>query len=195
MWLTLRIIAWRARRVVAVLVIASFALVTAHVAAPPAPRTRAVVVAARDVPAGAALADADLRVARVAVGLVPASATADVDAVRGRVLAVAVPRGLPVVAEQLTAGRFAVTPPPGSTVLSLEVEPGVLAPGDHVDVVAVGCPAEDGDPGGAREPLAAQEALVVDVGETSVAVALPRDAGRSLAAASAGCTLRPLLRT
>lgn len=187
------------RRLGAVLVLGAFALVAAHLAAPPAPRTQAVVVAARAVPAGTALTDADLRVVRLPAGLVPDSAGPDPGALRGRVAATALPRGLPVVAQALTAGRFAVAPPAGSAVLALDVEPGVLAPGDRVDLVAVGCLAgpDGAGPGDAATATrtVAESALVVDVAEDSVAVAVPPEGGRAIAEAAAGCTLRALLRT
>lgn len=198
MWLTVRILAWRVRRLGAVLALGALALVAAHLAAPPAPRTQAVVVAARDVPSGTELTAADLRVVRLPAGLVPDSASPEPGALRGRVTATALPRGLPVVAQALTAGRFAVAPPAGSAVLALDVEPGVLAPGDRVDLVAVGCVA-GGDLGKPGEPgttaTVAESALVVDVAEGAVAVAAPPEAGRAIAAAASGCTLRALLRT
>jgi len=201
MWLTLRILAWRSRRLALVLALAAFALATAHVAAPPAARTQAVVVAAHPLAAGATLSDEDLRLVRLPAALVPESVTADPARLRGRVVATAVPRGLPVVTESLTAGRFAVAPPAGSAVVAIEVEPGLLTPGDRVDLVAVGCPAGAADPGAASDGglagpwTVAQGALVVDVADRTATVALPADAGRTVAGAEAGCTVRSLLRT
>lgn len=198
MWLTLRILAWRSRRLALVLLLGAGALAAAHLAAPPAPRTQAVVVAAHAIAAGTTLGDGDLRLVHLPAALVPDSASTDPGELRGRVLVTGVPRGLPVVPEALTSGRFAVPPPTGSAVVSLEVEAGLLTPGDRVDLVAVGCTtgvADDGPADAHPDGTAAEGALVVDVGDGTAAVAVPPEAGRVVARAQAACSIRALLRT
>ena len=166
---------------------------------PPAAASRSpVVVAARDLPSGTALASADLALTTWPGELVPSGALrapADAD---GRVLAGAARAGEPITDVRLAgpdaAGRLAGRPGDAAVPVRL-ADPEVarlLGPGSRVDVVT---PAADGD----RPVVLAADAAVLTVvaaeadasaspGQGSrgrlVLVALPRaDAARGAAAA------------
>ena len=211
--LTARVVLWRARRVLVAtgVLLVAFALV--RTAAPPPPATRAVVVAARDVPAGQTLERADLRVRRVPTDLGPDTAVADPDTLLERRTAVDIPRGLPVVEATLQGERFGVDPPPGTVVVAVSVSAAsagsMLRPGDLVDLVTpAAAPAwgelSDGSTTGSTPALLARRALVVEVGtsldetasgpdlldaqdaaDLTALVAVSAEEGRVLAAAAA----------
>ena len=160
----MRVLLWRTRRIRAVLLLVLVGLALARQAAPPPPVSVPVVVAARDVDAGSALDAADLRVAHVPAGLAPQAAHADVQALVGRTVAVAVPRGLPLVDASLAGDRFAVDAPEGTVVVPVQVGAGavtgLLRPGDRVDLVSTAVPdlwtsgCADTFPGGAESDAA-----------------------------------------
>lgn len=167
--LRLRILVWRLRRV---WVLAGALLVVAAVArtlAPPPPFTEAVVVAAHDVPAGAVLSPADLRVEHLPPRGVPGTAYRAEEDLIGRGVAVALPRGLPVVDTLLEGARFGIDAPAGTVVVPVHLSGaaggGLLRPGDRVDLVA---PADIGwavEAGTESTPtVLAAGALVVSVG-------------------------------
>lgn len=182
--LTLRVLAWRARRVTAVLVVAALALAVARTLAPPPAPTVGVVVLARDVAAGATLDAADLRLRALPGCCVPEAALDDPTALVGRTLLVTAPAGLPVVDGLLAGERFDVDPPPGTVVVPVRLGGAtapLLRPGDRVDLVpsagtwdgAAGdgdaCTPDDGDacadPDDAAPPVLARGALVLEVPE------------------------------
>ncbi len=126
----------RHRRSVAAVLTALAVLSAVRALAPSPPPTAAVAVAARDLPAGARLAAADVRTVDLPPEVVPAGAIAPRP---GTVLAVAIRRGEPFtdvrLANSAGGGR-----PAGSVVLTVRTADaaGVLAvrPGDLVDVLA-----------------------------------------------------------
>lgn len=194
--LSLRIAAWRLRRALVVAGVVVLALAVARQAAPPAPSTDPVVVAARDLQAGTTLAAGDLREVRLPVGHSPDGTAATAEDLVGRRVVVDVPARLVVVEQHLDGHRFAVDPPGGTVLVPLRLaDPGMAAllrPGDRVDVVAPG-------PDGPARVLA-RAALVVEVpaqaeemplglgtgppGPTPVVVAVDPEAGRDLAVAA-----------
>jgi Flp pilus assembly protein CpaB len=175
-WRELRAaVVWR-RRLLAAGLLAGSVAVALHALAPPPPPRAAVLVAARDLPAGRTLATGDLRVVRLPQVAVPAGALTSVRAASGAEVATAVRRG-----EVLTDVRLA-----GSAALR-GLSPGVVAapvrladagvaallrPGDVVDVLAAGA----GDGSAAR--LVASTARVLSVPSPSPAGAL--DGGGTL---------------
>jgi Flp pilus assembly protein CpaB len=155
-----------------------------------------VVVAARDLPSGTALAAADLTLASWPGDLVPTGALQAPTDADGRVLAGAARAGEPITDVRLSgpdaAGRLAGRPGDAAVPVRL-ADPEVarlLGPGSRVDVVT---PAPDGD----RPVILASDAAVLTVvaaeadagpGQGSrgrlVLVALPRaDAARVASAA------------
>lgn len=194
--LTLRVLVWRARRTLAVLAVATFALVVARTLAPPPATTTPVVVLARDVAAGSVLEAADLRVQAVPGCCVPGAATPDPDPLVGRTLAVAGTEGLAVVDGLLAGERFDVEPPPGTVVVPVLLDAPaapLLRPGDRVDLVPTAgswdpAPDDDGCPdppdeacdAEASTPVLARGALVLDVPEA------PSGAPLGLGSATAG---------
>jgi pilus assembly protein CpaB len=155
-----------------------------------------LVVAGVDLPAGGAVAAADLAVREWPAELVPAGAVREVSAVAGRVLVGAARAGEPLTDVRLVgAGAGPVTAtgggPDASAVpvrLADSGVAGLLAPGSRVDVVTIGA--------GAGEPVVlAADATVLAVlppdgagaaGSRGrlVLVAMPRGTANRVAAAS-----------
>ena len=177
------------------------ALVLAAQPTPTEPRperrtTVEVVVAARDVPAGAVLAAADLRVARLPPDTVPDGVPGAADELVGRPLAGALRAGEPITDVRLVGPGLTAALPAGRVAAPVRLADlavaGLVHPGDRVDVLATAPGATDaevvaegalvlagagGDPAGS-EPDAGLLLLELD----------PATAGR-LAAAAASDTL------
>ncbi len=172
----LRLLVWRWRFPVAAACLALAAAVTVDTLRP-APETGTdVLVAARDLPAGLALAGTDMRVATVPAPIAVAGSVASDEAraaLVGRTTAVLVPAGMPLV-PQLLAGTD-LTGPPGTVVAAVRLADdamtALLRPGDRVDLLAA--PVE----GGAGVPLA-RGALVLP--------SPPRSGGSGLLGSSGG---------
>ncbi|GEA81367.1 SAF domain-containing protein [Cellulomonas uda] len=154
-----RAVLWRCRFVVAALGVGLAATSTLQVLRPPAPEVRAVVVAARDLPAGTTIGSGDLRVARLPAALALHTTRTSPAGLLGRATAVPVPAGLPVVPDLLTSGEL--VGPPGTVVAAVRLaDPAVaalLTPGTRVDVLAAA--AETGTQG----VVVARRALVLPV--------------------------------
>ena len=154
-----------------------------------------VVVAVDDLAAGDVVGAADVVVAEWPRATVPAGAltsppvgrtvAATIVAGEAVVAARVAPSGLSDVAALVPAGRRAVAVPSTSGGFGADAPP--LAVGDRVDVLASfdGFDLEDG--GAPSTDTVARDALVVDVGETNVTVAVPAaDAERVADAATRG---------
>ena len=126
---------------------------------PTPPPTVPVAVAARTLAPGAALADADVRLADLPAGLAPSGSHRHTADVVGRVLVVGTPVGLPIV-DGLLAGQVSAVPP-GTVLAPVRLtDPAVAAllrPGDRVDLLAAAS-AADGVPTARR---LAERALVL----------------------------------
>lgn len=149
---------WRLRFVVAAALLGVAAACTVQSLRPPDPPTSAVVVAAREIPAGTTLTSADVRVARFPRSVAPAGAVADVADVVGAAAAVPLAVGVPVLAGLLADDE--VHGPPGTVVATVRfADPavaGLLSPGVRVDVLAA---TPEGGPGA----VVATRALVLPV--------------------------------
>ncbi|MCR6705700.1 MULTISPECIES: SAF domain-containing protein [Cellulomonas] len=150
---------WRWRFVVAALGVGIAVSSALQVLRPPEPQTQAVVVAARDLPAGTTIAATDVRVARVPAGLALTRTTTSTHEVVGEDVAVPVPAGLPVVPGLLASGGL--VGPPGTVVAAVRLaDPAMAAllrPGTRIDVLAAA--AETGTQG----VVVARHALVLPV--------------------------------
>ncbi|NAZ83855.1 Flp pilus assembly protein CpaB [Kineococcus sp. R8] len=106
--------------------------------APPAPRTAALLVAARDLPAGAALLAADVRVVRWPADQRPDGAVPALPA--GAVLGSPLRRGEPVTDARTAGPGVLAGQPPGTLAALVDVGSPAgltgLAPGARVDVLA-----------------------------------------------------------
>ncbi|WP_344773904.1 Flp pilus assembly protein CpaB [Nocardioides panacisoli] len=126
----------RRRRLLAALCAAGAVLAAVRVAAPPAPATVDLVVAARDLPAGTVLSAEDLRTTRVAAGAVPADVVA---APAGATLAAPLREGEAVTDVRLVGPGLAA-PDPGRVAVPVRFsdagQAALLGPGDRVDVLA-----------------------------------------------------------
>lgn len=130
---------WHRRLLAAGLAAAAAALII-HATQPAPPATAPVVVAARDLPGGATLTDADLAVADVLPDTVPAGALPDLHAGLGRLLAGPVRAGEPITDVRLTGPSLVEGW--GDDLVAVPVriaDPGVVAlvrPGDRIDLIA-----------------------------------------------------------
>lgn len=198
-----RLAAWRRRRL-RKLAATGFAGVAVFVAlgvvrAPEPVETVAVVVAARDLPAGQVITAGDLAVRRWPTSVVPARRATDIGEVVGRMTATPVGSGEPV-----TSGRL-VEPWPASAAIAERVVtalPGVdqalrslVRAGDHVDVldpatgavvVSDGLVVADPSPGQV-DPLSGAAA------SSSILLAVTTSQARALATAGARGDLAPLV--
>lgn len=126
----------RRRRLLAALCVAGATLAALRTVAPPPPETVELMVAARDLPAGATIADDDLRATRVPAGAVPASV---VDTPVGGTLAAPLRQGEPVTDVRLV-GPHLVAATPGTTAVPVRFsdagQAALLEVGHRVDVLA-----------------------------------------------------------
>ncbi len=155
--LVVRVVLWRLRRGLPMAVVVTVGLIVVGRIAPSPEPTVPVVVTAREVPAGGALAERDLRVGRVPTRLVPDDAESEPGALTGQEVLIALPRGVPVVRSMLADGRFGRAAPPGTVTVPVRVDAvvaGLLRPGDRIDLVA---------PADLSPVVLARGALVLDV--------------------------------
>lgn len=151
----------------------------------------AVVVATADIGPGDAITDAVVALEERPGAVVPASALTEVPVARSAATSIAA--GEVVVAERLADAGLrgpAAMLPPGTRAVAVPAERGLtppLAAGDRVDVVvALG---GDGEDRGGAPPgfTLVDAALVVDVSEDAVTVAVPRaDTARVAVALGSG---------
>lgn len=155
--------------------------------APAAPPTRAVVVAAHDLTAGAPLAGGDLRTVELPVGRVPAGVLGDPASAVGRVVSGPVRAGEPLTDVRLLGAALL---PPGPEVatpvrVAERATAAIVRPGDVVDVLSA---ASDGS--AAAAVVSAVRVLAVplaedDLGEGALlVVAATRSAAARLATAA-----------
>lgn len=163
---------------------------------PGGPTTVGVVVAARDLPAGAVLAPTDLRMARLPPETVPDGVAGATGELVGRPLAGPLRAGEPVTDVRVVGPGLTAALPAGRVAAPVRLADlavaGLVHPGDRVDVLATA-------PGAPEAEVVAEGALVLapagagdeDVSGTAGLLLLeldPATAGR-LAAAAASDTL------
>lgn len=197
-----RAVLLRRRPLAAVLAVVAVLTGVRAATAPPEP-TVGVLVAARDLPGGAPLTDADLERRALPVQGVPRGSTGDAAALVGRTLAAPVREGEPVtdvrvVAEGLLAGYPSLVAAPVRIADAGAVR--LLRVGDRVDVVAT-------DPADGRAEVATEAAPVVALprgrrggddsttlsGGALVVLAVPRATAVELAGSAATDLLSVLL--
>ncbi len=166
--------------------------------------TEPLVVAAHDLPPGAALSVADVRVVPVPVALRPAAGLGSAEEVAGRVLAGPATEGEPITRVRLVGAdntRLVTGAADGVAVpvrLADAAVADLLTPGARVDVVTA-------DPHDTPMLLAADAAVVTvraDTGDRAAAarpgrlvvVAMPRDLATRVAAVSLGQPVTVTLR-
>lgn len=170
---TVRRVVLRRRRLLAALCAAGAVLAILRTVAPPPPETQAVLVAGRDLPAGAVIGGDDLELLRLPPGAVPDGTVVREDAI-GRTVAAPVRRGEAVTDVRLVTASL-LDGYPGLVAVPVRIPDagavGLLAVGDRVDVLAA-------DPSGRTEAeLVASSAPVI---------ALPRDDPDAAGAALTG---------
>lgn len=186
------------RRVMAVLLV----LAAVVLAIRPQPRdtnTVPMLVAARDLPPGTTLRDADVAVSRLSPSLRPKAALTDPAQARGRVLAAATTEGEPLTGARLLGRentRLTSGDPSAAAVPFRLADPavaGLLTAGLRVDVVTVSQTSQ--------AEVLATNATVVTVREAPeaseghlVVLALPRAEATRVAAASLGQPVAVTLR-
>jgi Flp pilus assembly protein CpaB len=159
------------RRPLAALLAALAVLAGVHELRPPPPRTEAVLIAARDLPAGTLLAEDDVTTARFAAGTAPAGL---VDDTLGRLLAAPMRAGEPITDVRLVGPSLAEAYP-GSVVVPVRLPDaamaGLLRVGDRIDLLVA-------DPEGSRTARVVATDLAV--------VALPAAADETTSGALPG---------
>jgi pilus assembly protein CpaB len=108
-------------------------------------RTRTVYVAARDIPARAALTDAFVRPVQRPANEVDPNAVSSAAQLAGKYSLISIPTGSVITTPQISAGAAASLPtrlPPGMRAVSISIDrvkgvAGLIQPGDRVDVIAV----------------------------------------------------------
>jgi pilus assembly protein CpaB len=138
-WREIRIGVRRYRRLIgAALVTVAVAIVVSKLAPKPAPTT-AIVVAARDLPAGEALTAADLHMVDVPPATVPSGVTTDLGAVVGSQLTAPLRRNEPLTDVRLNDGLLR-RPAPGLVSAPVRLADSqaavLLRPGQRIDVLA-----------------------------------------------------------
>lgn len=181
--------------------------------APPAPKTDPVVVATRDVPAGARLGDGDVRVVAWPRGLVPGGALAGTPAAVGRTTTSPLRAGEAVTGTRLVGASLlaGAGPPDGPALVATAVRladpavPSLLSVGVVVDVLAAVDPTLDPSGTAPRQAsLVAPAARVLAVPEPArgtgagdgglVVLAVPERTAAELAQASVTARLSVVLR-
>ncbi|MEA2826705.1 MAG: pilus assembly protein CpaB [Actinomycetota bacterium] len=153
---------------------------------------RPVVVAMRPLEAGTVVTAADLAVRRLPASVLPPGAVGSPDDAAGRTVVAPVFPDVPMVAAQLAPeGRRGLTAllPPGSRAVAVpNGRPSLaLVRGDAVDVLATFDNLADQAEGSPPTFRVATDALVVDVGDESAAVAVsPEEAPRVAFALASG---------
>ncbi|WP_407316457.1 SAF domain-containing protein [Isoptericola halotolerans] len=131
-----RTVLWRGRFVVAAVCCGLAAGATVEALRPAPPPTQEIVVAARELPAGAALTPGDLDTVTVAAELAPPGVLTDPADAVGRSPAVALAQGLPLHADLVAGGGMAARAPDGTVVVGVRLtEASWLRPGDRVDLL------------------------------------------------------------
>jgi Flp pilus assembly protein CpaB len=158
----------RRRRLIAVTLIGVAVASSLRALAPPAPETTAVLVAARDLPAGQAIAAGDLVEVAVPPGVVPEGVAGDPV---GRLLAAPLRRGEPVTDVRLVGAELTAATPDTVALpvrLSDAGQASLLSVGDRIDLVAT-------DPQARTTTALAERATVLAVPAEDVAAdgALP----------------------
>lgn len=170
---TVRRVVLRRRRLLAALCAAGAVLAVVRTVAPPPPETVGVLVAARDLPAGAVVASEDLAVSRVPPDVVPEGVVPREEAV-GRTVAGPVRRGEAVTDVRLVAAPL-LDGYPGLVAVPVRIPDagavGLLAVGDRVDVLVA-------------DPSARDEAALV--ASSAPVIALPDDDAGASATSLAG---------
>ncbi len=144
----------RRRRPLAALCVAAAVAAGLHAVAAPPPPTTAVWAAARDLPAGASVAAADVMTVELDEATVPAGV---VDDPVGRTLAAPLRRGEPVTDVRLVGDSLAAAHPSLTTMPLRFPDAGLaslLEPGDRIDLVAT-------DPQGDGARVVAADVLVL----------------------------------
>ena len=129
----------RYRRLAVALLLSIAAGLTVQQLTPAPADTVPALSAARDLPAGKALAPDDLAVLSVPRGLIPGGTVADIDSLRGQQLAVALRKGQLLSDSQLLGPGLLAGSSPGSAAVPLRMaDPAsiqLLSPGQLVNVV------------------------------------------------------------
>ncbi len=158
----------RHRRSLAALAAAGSILMLGLALRPAEIATRPVLVAARDLPTGTRLTEADLATARVPATLANPGALTEAPEAIGRVVAAPLVGGEPVsLARLFTPPAAAWAVAPGTTPMPVRFADAgaaaLLAPGQRIDVLAAAASALDGSLGAPTAHVVAREALVLAV--------------------------------
>lgn len=176
----IRAILWRFRFVLAAVALLAMAASALSTLKELRPETVGVVVADRDLPAGAKLNTGDVRVADVPRALAPRGVLTSPGDVDGRTLTTPVPKGIPVAPQMLLSKKFLASVEPGQVVVPVAVQAdgteSLLTPGQRVALYA---PKDEH----AQSPEAVKvvsRATIVGVGTASKSKSFSRDLSNTL---------------
>lgn len=165
-----RAAAWH-RRPLAVLAAVAAVLCLSAALSPAPEATVPVVVAARDLDGGQALAEADLRVAHYPTALAPAGAPADPASLTGRALIAGAMSGTPITVRSVVAPRETAAGV-GRVMVPLRLDDpavvGLLRVGDVLDILATST-----DGSSARPIASAARVLALPLSEDSGPLGVP----------------------
>ncbi|MET3718972.1 MULTISPECIES: Flp pilus assembly protein CpaB [unclassified Arthrobacter] len=139
-----RLVSWlgRNRRLAIALLLCVAAGITVHQLTPPPADTATALAAARDLPAGTALAAADLSPVKIPPQMVNAGSIADASEATGKQLAAPLRKGQLLTDSQLLGPGLLTGTPPGSAAVPLRMaDPSsiqLVSPGQLVNVVLTG---------------------------------------------------------
>ncbi|QDB78270.1 hypothetical protein FE251_01930 [Georgenia wutianyii] len=203
----LRRLLWRWRHALLVAALATGAWTVVGELRPAPPPTLEVLVLTRDVAAGTALSEGDVRTAALPRDLVSPGMLRAPPQVAGERMAVALPAGFPLAAQVLVGPGLADGVAAGEVVVPVRVADAAAArtlrPGDRVDLLAATADATSSE-GAARVVAAGALVLARDDGAAGgllggqedsplLFVALPRAAAPAVVGASAWAPLRVVL--
>ncbi|MFT3944500.1 MAG: SAF domain-containing protein [Ancrocorticia sp.] len=205
----IRALLWRMRHLlIAVTFLAALATVLQAINGMQ-PAVTAVVVAAKQLPAGKALVGDDLVIAHMPTELVPDGALTNPSDAAGEVLVSALPRGMPIPRQLLLSADFLALAPPGEVIVSVTIigdgTEDLAQPGTSVSVYA---PPDDFSENAAAI-LVAEHATVVGHGKLPesggllgdsdntrvIFLAVPDDAATMILGYGARTAMRVVLNT
>ena len=117
----IRAFLWRGRHVLLAITFLAGLLSVVQAFTGIRPSTVPIVVAAKELNAGAPLEATDIRIANVPEELVPQDSIRDIAEIEGEVLVTALPRGMPLPRSLILSADFLATAPPGHVIMPVPI--------------------------------------------------------------------------
>lgn len=117
----IRAILWRMRFILVAMTVCAIVAGILEGLSEMSPATRPVLVTAEALPAGIELSASNIKVANVAVALIPEGVLTDASTALDKVLVTALPRGMPIAASSLLSNDFLKSAPPGYAIVAISL--------------------------------------------------------------------------